>query len=418
MKALHNTFAKFAIAGSLQVAIASALVIGTAPAQAADITPRATMNTYVNIAHATFSDSLSTAKQLKVSVDALINAPSEQTLKAAKAAWFAARVPYGQTEAFRFGNPNVDDWEGKVNAWPLDEGLIDYVDSSYEHEDGNQFGDANIIAGKTPITEALLTSYHEKGGSEANVATGYHAIEFLLWGQDLNKQPSDAGTRPYTDYVVGEGCTNGNCERRAQYLSAATDLLVKDLTEMVADWAPEKSNYRKTFLALDEKEAMRRMLFALGSLSLGELAGERINVALLAHSQEDEHSCFSDNTHIDIAENARGIQNIFNGQYRRSNGDTFTGPSLAGLIAQTDPKLSQSLISKLNSSQQSAKSVVDAAKNGEHFDQQIMPDNQAGNARVQSVINALRAQTADIEASASVLGISNLNPETSDSFGG
>ncbi|RVU83324.1 peptidase [Leucothrix sargassi] len=397
------------------LALTSVLAFGSA--SAATVTAENTMNTYVNIAHATFADSLSTAKLLKVAVDKFVSEPTADNMQAAKDAWLAARIPYGQTEAFRFANANVDDWEGQVNSWPLDEGLIDYVDSSYEHEDGNSLGEANIIAGKEKIDAELLRSFHEKGGSEANVATGYHAIEFLLWGQDLNKAKTDAGLRSYTDYAKGGDCTNGNCDRRGQYLQAATDLLVSDLEEMVADWAPSADNYRKEFLALDSNEAIRRMLFGMGSLSLGELAGERINVALLAHSQEDEHSCFSDNTHTDIAENARGIQNIYTGTYKRVSGETFKGASLAELIAEKNPELSKSLSAKLASSQSKAENVVAAANAGEHFDQQIAADNSKGNARVQAVIDALRLQTGDIEAAAQTLGLSNLNPENSDSFG-
>src|SRR5690606_40623199 len=101
------------------------------------------------------------------------------------------RVPYMQTEAFRFGNAVVDDWEGQVNAWPLDEGLIDYVEADYQHALGNPGATANIIASTairigedsvdvSQITPELLASLNELAGSEANVATGYHAIEFLL----------------------------------------------------------------------------------------------------------------------------------------------------------------------------------------------------------------------------------------------
>jgi putative iron-regulated protein len=192
--------------------------------------------------------------------------------------------------------------------------------------------------------------------------------------------------------------------------------LIKDLEQMVADWEGGKENYRKAFLALDEHEALRRILFGMGSLSLGELAGERINVALLAHSQEDEHSCFSDNTHVDIAENARGIQNVFNGVYVRADGSKLEGASLAQLVAAKDEALSKKLSEQLAASQQSAAKVVDAAEQGEHFDQQIIAGNEAGNARVKAVINALREQTGSIEAVSAVLGIENLSPENSDSF--
>lgn len=375
------------------------------------------METYVNIAHAGYSDSLITAKALQASIDAFLNSPTAETLQAAKDAWLLARIPYGQTEVYRFGNANVDEWEGKVNAWPLDEGLIDYVNNdSYEHEDGNKFATANVIAGKETIDQALLESFHEKGGSEANVATGYHAIEFLLWGQDLNEKPQDSGKRSHTDYIVGKGCTNGNCERRGQYLKAATDLLVKDLEEIVADWSPEKDNYRKAFMALSEKEAVRRMLFGMGSLSLGELAGERINVALLAHSQEDEHSCFSDNTHIDTQEDARGIQNVYMGSYTRVDGSKVEGPSISDLVAAKDSALDKSLTARLIASMEASYAVTKAAEGGEHFDQQIAAENKEGNTRIKAVIKALRAQTVDIEAASKVLGIDDLSPENSDSF--
>ncbi len=188
-----------------------------------------------------YGDSLKTAKDLQAAVDAFLAAPTTENQDKAKAAWKAARVPYQQTEGYRFGNAIVDDWEGKVNAWPLDEGLIDYVDTkSYgEKSDENPLYTANVIAntkirvGKktidaTKITPKLLESLQEAGGVESNVATGYHAIEFLLWGQDLNGTGPGAGKRPATDYDT-KNCTGGNCERRAAYLKAATDLLVSDL---------------------------------------------------------------------------------------------------------------------------------------------------------------------------------------------
>ena len=399
--------------------LGSALAIAPLCVAAETVTAKTVMEHYVNLAHAGFSDTLSTGKMLQEKVNAFIANPTPETQQAAKAAWLAARVPYSQTEAFRFGNPNVDAWEGQVNAWPLDEGLIDYVKQDlYDHEEGNKFATANIIAGKEPINAELLKASHEKGGSEANVATGYHAVEFLLWGQDFNASPNDAGTRAHTDYAKGDACTNGNCERRAEYLKAVTDLLVADLQTMADDWADAQDNYRKTFLALDEKEAMRRMLFGMGSLSLGELAGERMNVALLAHSQEDEHSCFSDNTHNDIAENARSIQNIFNGTYQRADGTKLEGASLAQLVASKDAKASETLVGKLSDTQQKVTAIVETAKKGEAFDQQIAAENKEGNQRIKAAIAALRSQTGDIEAAAKALGIDNLSPESSDSFGG
>ncbi len=161
---------------------------------------------------------------------------TEANLAAAREAWTAACVPYQQSEVYRFGNAIVDDWEGRVNAWPLDEGLIDDAAWSYGAESEENPGyRANVIAnrsfsfsGKTidagKIDKGLLESLHELGGVEANVATGYHAVEFLLWGQDLNDTGSGAGNRPASDFDPAN-CSWGNCDRRAAYLKAAIDAL-------------------------------------------------------------------------------------------------------------------------------------------------------------------------------------------------
>ena len=237
--------------GSRIAAIGATAMLTTAafvlPSKA-DTDPKAVIKTYSDIALAKYEDSLTTAQALDKAVDAFLANPSAETQTAAKDAWKAARIPYQQTEAYRFGNAIVDDWEGKVNAWPLDEGLIDYVDKSYGTEsDENALYTANVIANKeieidgkkvdaSKLTPEFLSgTLQEAGGIEANVATGYHAIEFLLWGQDLHGTGPGAGERPYTDYDL-KNCTHGNCDRRAQYLKSATDLLVSDLEEMVGNW--------------------------------------------------------------------------------------------------------------------------------------------------------------------------------------
>ena len=106
----------------------------------------AVLDTYADIAAAKYEDSVISAQVLQASVDALLANPSAEALQAAKDAWVAARVPYQQTEVYRFGNAIVDDWEGKVNAWPLDEGLIDYVDASYGGpSDENEYASLNVV---------------------------------------------------------------------------------------------------------------------------------------------------------------------------------------------------------------------------------------------------------------------------------
>ncbi len=410
------------------IAVLAALV--WTPFSALAVTERQVITHYTDMAHAIYEDALISARSLQASIDALTKNPSDKTLENAKLAWKAARVPYQQSEVFRFGNANVDAWEGQLNAWPLDEGLIDYVDSgSYAAELGNVGATANIIANTSlqlgsetldisKLTPQLLASLNELGGSEANVATGYHAIEFLLWGQDLNGTGPGAGQRPYTDYASGAACSNGNCQRRAAYINAAARLLVADLEDMVQQWAPaEKGNYRETLLRLPAEEALTRMLFGMGSLSLGELAGERLKVALEANSPEDEHDCFSDNTHNSHFYNGLGIRNIYLGQYRRIDGRQLQGPSLAQLLAAKDAKLDRSLHASMDATQAKLQALVDSAEHRSKpvkFDQLIAEGNTKGAVMINETIDALVAQTIYLERAAGVLGIENLNPDNAD----
>jgi putative iron-regulated protein len=414
------------LTGSLWAAFAATTVLCAAPAKA-DTDPKAVIATYADIALAKYEDSLTTAQALDQAVDALIAKPSTETLAAAREAWKAARIPYQQTEVYRFGNPVVDDWEGRVNAWPLDEGLIDYVDPSYGAEsDENTLYTANVIANTsieingqkvdaTVITPEFLSgTLQEAGEIEANVATGYHAIEFLLWGQDLNGTGPGAGNRPYTDYDTAN-CTGGHCDRRAQYLAAASDLLVADLTEMVGNWGAD-GEARKSLVEGDPKAGISTILTGMGSLSYGELAGERMKLGLLLHDPEEEHDCFSDNTHISHLYDVVGIRNAYNGSYSRVDGSKVEGPSVADLVKAADPAIDTELSGKLDATVAAMEAVQARAVGGEVYDQQIGEGNTDGNAAVQAAIDALVDQTKSIERAVSVLKLDAIAFEGSDSL--
>lgn len=394
----------------------------------AEVDKKSLLANYADIAAATYGDSLATAKDLKTAVEKLVKNPSDDNLRAARSKWLAARVPYQQSEAFRFGNPVVDEWEGKVNAWPLDEGLIDYVNSdSYGTESGeNPLYTANVIAnaeilinGKKidarNITPALLEeNLQEAGKIESNVATGYHAIEFLLWGQDLNGTEAGAGNRPYTDYDL-KNCTNGHCDRRAAYLLAASALLVSDLSYMAEQWSTAGAA-RKELLAQDHNLGLARIINGLGSLSYGELAGERMKLGLMLHDPEEEHDCFSDNTHNSHYYDALGIRNIYQGEYRRIDGTEVKGPSLSDLVRSRDENLDQEMLSKLEATEKAMMAIVSSAEKGVAYDQLIGAGNQQGNAIVQAAIDALVAQTKVLEKVIPLLGLKEIAFEGSDSL--
>ena len=407
--------------------LALAISLASAPAAfAANVSD--VLNTYGNIAQATYADSLTTAKVLKTKIEALLKEPTEANLQAAKQAWIDARVPYQQTEAYRFGNAIVDDWEGKVNAWPLDEGLIDYVDAgSYgEESDENGLYAANVIAntqlkvGSSTVDvsnitpELLAETLHEADEVEANVATGYHAIEFLLWGQDLNGTDKGAGKRPATDFST-DNCTGGHCDRRRDYLMAATNLLITDLEEMVGNWQ-EGGAARQELAAKGEKGGLATMLTGMGSLSYGELAGERIKLGLMLHDPEEEHDCFSDNTHWSHYYDAKSIKNVYLGEYTRVDGSKVSGPSLSDLLKKQAPAVDKQLRAELNSTEAAMQKMVDEAQDGNTFDVLIASGNKAGNQVVQNVVDALTTQTKSIEKAIEALELDKIEIEGSDSL--
>ncbi|MRI02188.1 hypothetical protein GH721_16710 [Kriegella sp. EG-1] len=341
---------------------------------------------YANLVYKNYQDSYAEAELLQTAINTFVETPTEDNFEAAKTAWRAAREPYGQTEAFRFASGPIDDNdgpEGLLNAWPLDENYVDYV------EGAETSGIINDLTTYPTIDKATLESLNEVGG-EANISVGYHAIEFLLWGQD-NTDPSDllAGQRPFTDFV--DGGTAANQDRRRAYLVATAELLLDHLQLMLDEWEPSGA-YRATFLALDEDVALKNMFTGISTLAKSELAGERVFVAYDNQDQEDEHSCFSDNTHRDLRLNLAGIANVFRGSY-----SSVSGASLEDLITEADATLGAEITAQLVA----AETAVDAT--AEPFDFAISDATERP--KVLEAVNALRALGDKFVEGASELGI-------------
>jgi len=400
------------------------------------------LKTNANIAYAAYSDSLLTAQDLATAIDTLVADPSEANMAAAKQAWLAAREPYGQTEVYRFRDGPIEDREGSINAWPLGEAAIDYVASEVDGDQNTESaanvslgGIINDTVGFPTMTVTAIDDAFELNGDERFVTTGYHAIEFLLWGQDLNTDLSgsglrdnSAGQRPVTDYSITTGaCTSGEaavadviCTRRGEYLQSVAELLITDLTTLVEAWAPsttsDTANHYQTFIAGGDA-SLALILEGMGRLSFGELAGERINIALVNNLQEDEHSCFSDNTHRDIFLNAKGVQNSFNAQYTRVDGEVITGASIYDLLVVAgEHETANELRGALEATMAAAAVIDTKAKTGTPFD--VLIQEGFDQANVVAVIQALSDQTDVIEKAILALGVTtnDLRDDTEEVF--
>lgn len=445
------------------------------------------LETNADIAYAAYTDSVETAKALKTALETFKETPNAANLEAAKKAWLVSREPYGQTEVYRFRNSPIDSTdyesedgpEGDINAWPLGEALIDYVNTGNDGDDfdndeigvtEHSVGDdltavidvtnadpSNTIIGNTDIViDADLLANTATAEDEHDVIAGYHAIEFLLWGQDLNndgqttngtdrnnavkteavKTATDpvntfaaGGQRPLSDFISTEA--GDAAARRHQFLEVAVDKLISDLEDVQDGWEDDvDGNYRDQFTTIeneaDAKQKLTEILTGMGTLSEGELAGERIQIAFSVNSQEDEHSCFSDNTHRDIWLNAEGVSNSFYGTYAGYDSnldgtddvttnavdgygidDYLTDVGLTDVVAEAT--------TALNLTETNYKAIDASARAGSPFDVLIMEANRTENSDVSKTVKSLSAQARLLQTAADQLGLGTVVDEEASS---
>jgi len=332
--------------------------------------------TYVQIVQASYADSVATATTLNNAINTFTADPTQANMDAARQAWLDSREPYLQTEVYRFYDGPIDNEatgpEGSINAWPLDENFIDYtVDAP----------DGGIINGTETIDADTLDGLNGKDGEGANVSTGYHAIEFLLWGQD--QSDDGPGNRPFTDFITDGTGTAANQDRRGTYLTAVGDLLVKQLTDVHDAWV-DGAAYRTSFVA-DEKAAFFKIVQGMVVLSGFETGAERLGAAYDSGSQEDEHSCFSDNTHRDMIQDIQGVLNVWNGSY-----GSIKGTGIKDVVAAADPALANKVDARIKESLALANALQTP------FDQAIKAGNAEGRAGVEALMLSLKQQEKDM----------------------
>jgi putative iron-regulated protein len=336
---------------------------------------------YASGVHATYAAAAGEAKKLQSAVDAMLAQPSAITLAAARHAWVAARPAYLQTEAVRFYDGPIEEIEGFLNAWPVNEAFIDYVKGA------PQSGIVNDPSIEVSLVQLLVRN---QVSDEADVTLGWHAIEFLLWGQDMSQ--SGPGARPASDYDAGAG----NNARRRAYLEAAVGRLVADLERLEAAWRSDvPDSYAASFIAMEPREALGRIANGIGVLTGFELMSERMAVALDSGDQEDEHSCFSDTTRQDFVFNLKGVENVWTGRYPGS-----TGPGFRDLVQRLDPSGAAEIERRLGVATGAIAALPDP------WDQVLAsPSGSAERARGEAAVRALGDLAQAIKQAATTLGV-------------
>jgi putative iron-regulated protein len=340
---------------------------------------------YADLAYSSYLEAAKAAQGLDQAVNELLDNPDEATLAAARQAWIKARQPYLLTEAFRFYDGPIENVEGRLNAWPMNEAAIDYV------KDDPKAGLIN--SDKLLTMDAIIAA--NQAGDEADVTTGWHAIEFLLWGQDMSAD--GPGARPASDFAAG---TPAN-DRRREYLLLAVKLLIDDISGLAAVWSPDlAAGYASSLKALPPREAIGRMVNGMAILAGFEFMSQRLAVALDSGDQEDEHSCFSDTTHQDFVYDLQGIKNVWTG-----DGAGKERPGLDELLKSIDPAAAENVGKLL------ADAEAQVAALGDPWDKVLAsPEGSPERKAAEDVVTALQALGKGLSDAGSKLGVLVLIP--------
>jgi putative iron-regulated protein len=183
-------------------------------------------------------------------------------------------------------------------------------------------------------------------------------------------------------------------------------MLADDLGEMVEAWGA-KGKARASITKAKDADGIGRILTGLGSLSYGELAGERMKLGLMLHDPEEEHDCFSDNTHNSHYYDQKGMVNVYSGSYKRTDGSVVSGPSLSQLVAATSADADAKVKTAMAATTAAMQAIKDTADSGKMaYDQMIGADNAEGNKLVATAVDRLVDQKKALEVAVAALGVS------------
>ncbi len=340
---------------------------------------------------ASYKDTVTQVKALKVAVDAFVASPSADGLAACQQAWLAAHQAYGEGEYSRFYGGPIDQSQGAMNEWPIDESFIDYTIQS------PQGGIINDPIHYPQITAPILATADQRGSLE-NLSTGFHAIEFLLWGQRVD-QAHGPGVRPYTDFV--DGGTAANQDRRRVYLQTVTSMLVSDMSGMESQWdLTNSAGYGSQLVAGPSKDGLTAAFRGMSQMAISEVLYERLYDPFVSKDQKDEASCFSESTLNDLIANSLGIEDAYLGRYQTLAGATLQGPSMSDLVKAKNPSLDTQLRQELASVRAAIGAIPPP------FDHAVLaPDTAPERMAVKAAVDTLQPLQGLFEQAAKTLGV-------------
>jgi len=242
------------------------------------------------------------ATKLSASVGALCDAPTDDTLKAAQAAWRAARKPWKRSEPFRFGPAEDLRLGAALDFWPARPDTIE----------------AAITAAPEPVTPEHIASL-------GTSSKGLPALEYLIF----DPMGGNAAV------LASLGAADPAAQHRCGYARALAETLEIDAKALNKAWSPEGDAFvdqvanagRGSALFPSSQDGLSKVINVLAAF-MQQANETKLSTPLGAATGTPDpnlvESPYSDNSIDDLLANVDGVEDLYLGKHGEHSGKGLT----------------------------------------------------------------------------------------------
>jgi len=197
--------------------------------------------------------------ELRAQNNEFLEFPSQSLLLQLQGTWnsahqlFSACLIYQQPIPFSFETTFLTTLN-QIESWPIQGGYIDYL-QGYEHT-----GLINDLT--VDINLPVLKEQHKLTDS-FDVSLGFHALEFILWGDTLERSSDDfEASEPDFSNIGYE--TNAKNRRRA-YLLAVVSQIDDQVAQLQSRWDSADNSFSSTLSTMTDQQQNAYILSSITS---------------------------------------------------------------------------------------------------------------------------------------------------------